>query len=230
MRLHYYMTTAKWAEVILKERRLKLSRFYEANDPFELNLIDSRDPSRRKIVKMIEKYHNERTGMICFGAVWDNPMMWAHYADKHAGICLGFEVEKNLLSTVEYTDEKIDVEFGAHLPNHGLSEELLNKVLTTKSTAWESEQELRALAALKTPDPKNGLYYTDFGPQVQLRAVIIGYRCASTTAKVVDVLGQVAAPVRVFKARPAFGRFAMVEQQEVKPVTVRPPKVSRKRL
>lgn len=65
MRL-YYMTTAKWAEVILKERRLKLSRFYEANDLFELNLIDSRDPSRRKIVKMIEKYHNERTGMICF--------------------------------------------------------------------------------------------------------------------------------------------------------------------
>lgn len=229
MRLYFYMTTAKWAEVILKERRLKLSRFYEANDPFELNLIDSRDPSRRKIVKMIEKYHNESTGMICFGAVWDNPMMWAHYADKHAGVCLGFEVEEKLLSTVEYTDEKIDVEFGAHLPNHGLSEELLNKVLTTKSTAWESEQERRALAELKIPDPKSGLYYTDFGPQVQLRAVIIGYRCGWTTAKVVDVLGQVAAPVRVWKARPAFGRFAMVEQHEVKPVTVRPPKASKER-
>ena len=41
MRLHHYMTTAKWAEVVLRERRLKLSRFYEANDPFELNLIES---------------------------------------------------------------------------------------------------------------------------------------------------------------------------------------------
>lgn len=229
MRLYYYMTTAKWAEVILKERRLKLSRFYEANDPFELNLIDCRDPSRRKIVKMIEKYHNERTGMICFGADWDNPMMWAHYADKHAGICLGFEIEDVLLSTVDYTDTKIDVEFGAHLPNHGLSTELLNKVLTTKSTAWASEKEHRALAALITPDPKNGLYYTVFGPQVQLRAVIIGYRCRWTVANVADLLGQVAAPVRVSKARPAFGRFAMVEQRQVKSITVRPPKVSRKR-
>lgn len=223
MRL-YYMTDAKWAEVILKERRLKLSRFYEANDPFELNLIDSRDPKRREIVKMIEKYHNERTGMICFGAVWDNPMMWAHYADKHKGVCLGFEVEDKLVSTVDYTDAKIDVEFGEHLPNHGLSVELLNKVLTTKSTAWTQEQECRVLAALKTPDPKSGLYFTEFGAQVELRAVIIGHRCTWTTGKVVGLLGQVTAPVRVWQARPAFGRFAMAEQHLVKPVTVRPPK------
>ncbi len=228
MRL-YYMTTSKWAEVILKERRLKLSRFYEANDPFELNLIGSRDQSRRKIVKTIEQYHNERTGMICFGAVWDNPMMWAHYADKHAGVCLGFHVEDKLVSTVNYTDEKIDVEFGAHLPNHGLSVELLNKVLISKSTAWKSEAERRVLAELKIPDPNTGLYYTDFGPQLQLRAVIIGHRCAWTTAKVVDLLGEVVAPVRVWKARPAFGRFAMVEQHQVKAVTVRPQKGLKRR-
>jgi hypothetical protein len=228
MRL-YYMTAAKWAELMLRDRRLKLSRFYEANDPFELNLIDSRDPNRRKIVKMIEKYHNERTGLACFGVVWDNPMMWAHYAEKHTGVCLGFDVEDRLVSTVEYTDEKIDVEFGAHLPHHGLSGELLNKVLTTKSKAWVLEQERRVLAELETPDPTNGLYYTDFGVQFQLRAVIIGHRCTWTTAKVVDLLGQVVAPVRIWKARPAFGRFAMVEQHEVRPVTVRPPKAAKRR-
>lgn len=228
MRL-YYMTTAKWAEVILKERRLKLSRFYEANDPFELNLIDSRDPRRCKIVKMIERYHNERTGMICFGATWDNPIMWAHYADKHAGACLGFEVEDELVSTVDYTDEKIDVEFGVHLPNHGLSVELLKKVLISKSTAWKSEAERRVLAALNIPDPKNGLYYTDFGPQMKLRAVIIGHRCTWTTAKVVNLLGQVVTPVRIWKARPAFGRFAMVEQHQFKSVTVRQPKAAKRR-
>ena len=227
MRL-YYMTTAKWAEVILKERRLKLSRFYETNDPFELNLIDSRDQMRREIVKMIEKYHNDQTGMICFGAGWDNPMMWAHYADKHCGACLGFEVEDKLVSTVEYTDKKINVEFGTHLPNHVLSAELLEKVLTTKSTSWASEQERRVLAKLKVSDPKNGLYYTDFGSQVELREVIIGHRCTWTSVKVVGLLGQVVAPVRIWKARPAFGRFAMVEQHLVKPVTVRPPKIARK--
>lgn len=226
MRL-YYMTDAKWAEVILKERRLKLSRFNETNDPFELNLIDSRDPARRKIVKMIEAHHNAHTGMICLGALWDNPMMWAHYGDKHKGVCLGFEVEDNLVSVVNYTDKKIEVEFGEHLPHHGLSVELLTKVLTTKSSAWMLEQEHRVLAGLKTPDSKNGLYFVDFGSQLELREVIIGHRCPWTTAEVAALLGQVVAPVRIWKARPAFGRFAMVEQHLVKPVTVRPPKVKR---
>jgi hypothetical protein len=223
MRL-YYMTAAKWAEVILKERRLKLSRFHEANDPFELNLIDSRDQGRRTIAKMIEKHHTERTGMICFGATWDNPMMWAHYADKHSGICLAFDVDDTLVSIIDYTDKKIDVDLGPHLPKHGLSAELLRKILTTKSSAWAPEQERRTLADLTIPDPTSGLYYTDFGPQVQLRAVIIGHRCVWTTTKAVELLGEVAEPVRISKVRPAFGRFAMVEQHEVKPVTVRPPK------
>ena len=227
MRL-YYMTTAKWAEVILKERRLKLSRFYESNDPFELNLIDSRGSERRKIVKMIEKYHNEHTGMICFGAVWNNPMMWAHYADKHFGVCLAFDVEDKVVSTVEYTDKKIDVEFGAHLPNHGLSVELLNRILTTKSMAWVSEQERRVLAKLEVPNSKNGLYYIDFGSQVELREVVIGHRCVWTLAKVVSFLGQVVSPVRIWKVRPAFGRFEMVAQHLFTPATVRPPKGARK--
>lgn len=224
----YYMTAAKWAEVILTEHRLKLSRFYEANDPFELNLIDSRDPRRRKIVKMIEEYHNQRTGMICFSTVWNNPMMWAHYADKHKGLCLGFDVEDHLVSNVEYTDEKLNVEFGAHLPNHGLSAELLNNVLITKSKVWAAEQERRVFASLTNPDPKSGLYYTDFGSQIQLRSVIIGHRCTWTTAKAVGLLGQVVKPVRIWKVRPAFGRFEMVEQHQVKSVIVRPEKAQRK--
>ena len=225
MDLYYYMTSEKWAEVILKERRLKLSRFFESNDPFELNLIDSRDDKRREIVRLLSNYHDRNTGMICFGRVWDNPAMWAHYADKHKGVCLGFTIEPALLSKVDYTDSKIDVDLGPHLPHHGLSAELINKVLTTKSTAWRDEQEWRVLAQLKTPDPGNGLYYTDFGAQVELRAVIIGHRCTWTTDKAVGLIdGYVAAPVRIWKARPAFGRFAMVEQRLVPAVTVKPPK------
>jgi hypothetical protein len=218
----YYMTSTEWAAVILKEHRLKLSRFYEANDPFELNLIDSRDRDTRKVVKLIESYHNNNTGMICCSTSWKSPAMWAHYADKHRGICLGMDVKDSLVSEVKYTDEKIRVEFGQHLPKHGLSAELLSRVLLTKATCWLYENEHRLLAALKTPDPKNGLYYTDFCPQVQLREVIIGHRCAWTIAHVEQLLGDVAAPVRICKARPAFGRFEMVEQGLMRPVTVRP--------
>lgn len=224
------MTSAKWAEVILKERRLKLSRFHESNDPFELNLVDSSDATRREVVRMVESYHSRSTGMICFGKTWGSPVMWAHYAEKHSGVCLGFAIEPSVLSKVDYTDKKIDVELGVHLPRGGLSVDLLNKILLTKSTSWEYEQEWRVLSQLKTPDPSNGLYYTDFGQQVELRAVILGHRCTWTTDKVAKMIeGHVTAPVRIWKARPAFGRFAMVEQHEVPSVTVKPPKVKKAR-
>jgi len=218
----YYMTSTEWAAVILKERRLKLSRFYETNDPFELNLIDSRNRYTRKIANLIESYHNKKTGMICCSTNWKSPAMWAHYADKHRGICLGMDVDDSLVSEVKYTDEKIRVEFGQHLPTHGLSAELLSTILLTKSTCWSYENEHRLLAALETPDPKNGLYYIEFGRQIELRELIIGHRCAWTNVDVERLLGDVAAPVRICKARPAFGRFEMVEQGLMRPVTVRP--------
>ena len=70
----YYMTSSKWADVILKERRLKLSRFYESNDPFELRLIDSRPTETRKYASLIADDYNKTIGMICFGADWTSPV------------------------------------------------------------------------------------------------------------------------------------------------------------
>jgi hypothetical protein len=223
MRL-YYMTSKTWGEVVLKERRLKLSRFYESNDPFELMLIDNRTKDTRALVKLIADYFHKNVGMICFGAQWGSPVMWAHYADKHSGVCLGFDVNDALLTRVEYTDAKISVPFGTHLPNFGLSATLLQQITTTKATDWSYEREYRAMGGLVTRDPKTGFYYTDFGPQVQLREVIIGHRCTWTPVSVRELLREVEMPVRVCKARPAFGKFEMVEQKQVKPVIVRPKK------
>ena len=223
METYFYMTSAKWAKVILRERRLKLSRFNESNDPFELNLIDSRDQSRREIVRMLVEHHNKNTGMICFGKTWQNPVMWAHYAEKHKGVCLGFSIASSVISEVNYTDRKIDVDVGLYLPSGGLSADLIKKTLLTKSTAWQYEAEWRVLAQLETPDPSNGLYYTDFAEQLELRSVIIGYRCSWTPADVVSIIGHnVTSPVRIFKARPAFGRFEMVEQHAVRSMMINP--------
>ena len=119
----YYMTFAKSAEVILKERRLKLARFGELNDPFELSLIDSRPRDTRRVGKLITDHFHKTIGVICFGANWASPVMWAHYAGKHVGVALGFDVSDGLLTKIDYTDRKINVSFGAHLPMHGLSEE-----------------------------------------------------------------------------------------------------------
>lgn len=220
----YYMTSAKWAEVILKERRLKLSRFSEANDPFELRLIDTRDRTVRKYAQLICDYFEKNVGMICFGANWKSPVMWAHYADKHTGVALGFDVPDELASEVIYTNERIRVPFGSNLPAHGLTAELLSQVRNTKASDWSYEREYRLGGALRIADPRTGLYYTDFGEQLQMREVIIGCRCAWSVSNVQSMIGELPWSVRICKARPAFGRFEMVEQQQVRPLIVEPGK------
>ena len=59
----YYMTSAHWGAVILKTRRLKLSRFFESNDPFELKLVDSRKREQRQMVKTISEHLNSTYAM-----------------------------------------------------------------------------------------------------------------------------------------------------------------------
>lgn len=210
----YYLTNCHWAEVILRERRLKLSRFHESNDPFELRLIDDRSRSIRKYTRIIADYFEKNVGMLCFGENWRSPPMWAHYAEKHAGVCLGFDAEESLLTTVEYTDEKIRVDFGRELPQFGLSQPLLRQLLTTKSKHWSYERERRILAHLEVCDPKTALFYHDFDHQLVLRELILGCRCPWSDADARRYLGAVSAVVHVLKARPAFGRFEMVERQD----------------
>jgi Protein of unknown function (DUF2971) len=220
----YYLTSTKWAEVILKERRLKLARFGELNDPFELSLIDSRQRDTRKVVKPMTDYFAKTIGVICFGANWASPVIWAHYGDKHFGVALGFDVQGQLLTRIQYTDKKIPVPFGSHLPKYGLSAALLSKVRMTKATDWSYEREYRVESALRIKDPVTGLYYVDCGPHLALREVIVGHRCGWTAGTIRPMLGTVSQRVRICKARPAFGRFEMVENEQFKPVAVKPKK------
>jgi hypothetical protein len=217
----YYMTSAKWAEVILKERRLKLARFGELNDPFELSLIDNRQRDTRRVVQLMTDHFHKTIGVICFGANWASPVMWAHYGDKHFGVAFGFDVPDELLTKIQYTDKKIEVPFGKQLPKYGLSAALLNKVRMTKATDWSYEREYRVESALRIKDPVTGLYYVDFGPQLTLRDVIVGHRCAWIVHAIRPMLGTVTEPIRICKARPAFGRFEMVENKQIKAVTIK---------
>ena len=136
---------------------------------------------------------------------------------------MGFDVTDGLATRIDYTNDRIRVPLGAHLSKHGLTAELLTQVRTTKATDWAYEREYRVEAELTTQDPATGLYYTDFGPQIQLREVIIGHRCSWTPAKARDLVADnIEQPVRICKARPAFGRFEMVEQRLAKPLVVEP--------
>jgi hypothetical protein len=79
--------------------------------------------------------------------------MWAHYAEKHRGFCVG--INKKTLSFIKFT-KLIDVEYLNSLPKRPLfpSDEenvgYLLKHLSTKSKHWSYEREVRLVYLLKS--------------------------------------------------------------------------------
>src|SRR5438309_1929459 len=88
----YHFTTAEHAISNIALSRLKVARFSEANDPLELLALNFRVRGVRWPIRNLKKEQNELKGMLCFSANWTKVTLWSHYAAKHRGVCLGFDV------------------------------------------------------------------------------------------------------------------------------------------
>lgn len=226
MRL-YYMTNLETAQkYILPEWRMKLSTFDKVNDPFELLCADQSENFQRSVLKTLREHWIRRVGFICFSSNWESPLMWAHYADSHKGVCLGFDLlDEEKLQKMIYEPDRLKGLFDKTMPDSNVNEYTLMKVLTTKYKQWEYENEWRVFANLEDCDAKTGFYYVDLGPNFLLREVIVGANCAAPVhhlAKLVKESGKVLEPVTVIKARPAFQTFTMTVQKKVKTLVVKP--------
>ncbi len=112
----------------------------------DLSLEMRKDKSgvKKTILKTLENIKN-CSGIACFSATQKHPLLWAHYAQKHTGICIGFS--RNLLfsklfpetwyARVRYTE---DIEPINYFKEGPLT--LVNWVFT-KSRVWSYEKEIR---------------------------------------------------------------------------------------
>lgn len=88
----YYFTCARCALDNISKRYIKISKRDDLNDPFEQRLATEAGSQYKDVVDEISNDLSKKFGIVCFTHAQPNhPLMWAHYADKHAGICLGFE-------------------------------------------------------------------------------------------------------------------------------------------
>src|SRR5262249_37228952 len=106
----YHLTTAEHAISNIALGRLKLARFSDLNDPFELIAANFREREVRKIVRSFKSAFDAQTGLLSFSEDWVEPLLWSHYAARHRGICLGFNIPRNLLEAVQYQDERLRAE------------------------------------------------------------------------------------------------------------------------
>ncbi len=200
----YHFVNKEYGLKDLREKRLKISRIMDLNDPFEFLGADLSDREFRKAMKATKKELSKTSGILCFSKNWSNPVQWAHYADRHKGLCLGFDVPDKHLSKVKYVRERL-------LVNSKTTEKLMLKLLTTKFHHWHYEQEYRAFVNLEEED--NGLYYTDFSEIIKLRQVIIGAHSAVTNYEVNEAIGNTDHKIEIFKARAAFRKFEIVRNR-----------------
>ncbi len=204
MRVYHFLPTIYALENIEK-KRIKISEIDQLNDPFELWCVSQEDQSLRAALRNYKKEMSERFGMICFCKQWHNPLLWSHYADKHRGMCLGFDVDDRGLKAVKYVAKSSNLKFP-------LTKESTDELLFTKYRDWQYEEELRNWFAFDKRE--DGYYFYPFDGFIQLREVIAGPLCPESKDRIDETLKDYPEQVSVIKARLAFKTFQVVENRE----------------
>ena len=78
-------------------------------------------------------------------------------------------------------------------------QEIMIKLMTTKFSSWNYEQEYRAFVKLDNKE-SDGNYYKNFGGELILREVIVGIRSVLTRKDVVSAIGNLSHKINIFKA------------------------------
>ena len=220
MRLYHFLN-AEHALDDIRKKRIKISLIPDLNDPFELWTIPLPASQHRKVWQATVQDIGKKFGVICLSRKWSNPLLWSHYAHKHFGICLGFDVDDELIKDVIYRKSKLTWPLDVKKPNGGLNQVQMQKILYTKFSDWRYEDEVRVMANLNDPEPcacpdnPNRLcYFSDFNSKFQLKEVIVGIRSKVTKVEIQKSLKDYQHHVKIVKARLAFNTFSVVPNKK----------------
>lgn len=131
----------------------------------------------------------------------DSILMWSHYANHHTGICLEFDINRNIFGwarKVTYREDFLVINPALLRDPTALTE----TILLTKSSHWGYENEYRLLARDRKTDPQFSLTCEDeflLLPTGSLTGVIVGAKCSETNVASIKALVAEYAPDVVLK-------------------------------
>jgi len=213
MRVYYY-TAQEFALSNIINERIKISLLDDLNDPFEFLGVDLSDKGFRAAFKAGRDAAAKEAGIISFSRGWQNPLMWAHYGDKHKGVCLGFDIDASHIKEVTYFPEIMPAEIDMEKKYGGLTVDVIENLMCTKYIDWKYEDEVRVIIPLETKD-QSGFYFTSFKGNMELKEVILGPRCNLTIDSVVKHLCTYKTKVSVVQSRIAFTKYEVVRNNSV---------------
>lgn len=214
MRVYHYLP-AEWAIDDIKKRRLKISKFNDLNDPFEFLNGEMSNRDYQQALDETMKEMCQDTGVVCFSKNNTDPLLWGHYADKHKGICLGFDIsdadEVDYISNKKSLCAEFEKELNSIIWNSKEQQRILRKFFLSKYKGWQYEDEVRVIAQLEEKD-KDGNFFINFSRDLVLKQVLIGVRCNQAGV----VLKHVDEHVEVIQTRLDFETFKVVESYRLK--------------
>jgi hypothetical protein len=211
----YKFLSAEFALDNLLKRRMKISEFHDMNDPFELQGVSVSDP-------LIDKFvvdHNFRSyGSLCFTEGWTHPLLWSLYADRHKGICLGFDIdpsvevfEPSYVSNREKIDASTLMNTASTSPDFITAADMMARRLWTKFEEWRFERERRVFIRLQNEQKDGPFYFADFDHNLRPCTVILGKRCAVADETVRKAIVRYDPKIEVKRATLSPTHFAIVE-------------------
>jgi Protein of unknown function (DUF2971) len=198
----------------IKDRRTKISHIQDLNDPFEALSFRLPDKSVRNRFENERRRFSERYGLLCFSKTWSNALMWSHYADRHRGLCLGFDVSNKHLVHVTYDAHRLfDKEGRLKLT---IDENTILDCLRTKYASWSYEQEVRCIEPIEHAKKEGSLYFMVFSENLKLAEIVIGPRLKGARSEIEAALGESGSCVEIVNSRLAFNSFRVVRQNDKK--------------
>ena len=216
MIVYYQFLSSHNAITDLERKMIKVSRIKKANDIFELQPYLRFDRRKRRRLEEVRSIIADTYGMVCFSADWQEPIMWAHYADRNRGIVLGFEVvsKRFCIEPVEYPTTRKKIPFGNTLSI--TSSDYIKAVGYIKYVNWSYEKEHRFFVKLDDCLNIEGNYFLKFGNDLVLRKVIVGpahpYKSKKNYAKMGRYFVELVKPfsAELMVTRPEFGGYRIV--------------------
>ena len=185
----YYFTQSQWATEDIVLKRLKISDIKDLNDPYELTgyIVNV---NKKKVKNEFKEDISDKYGIICFSNSYHSMLMWSHYADKHRGICLGFDICEDDCFDVIYSESMTNFQNNFNTPSTPFTLKDLQGILSLKYREWAYEEECRIYSPFDSSISHSGFNFEQFGERLQLREVIFGVQNNTEPATLIRFIEQ----------------------------------------
>jgi hypothetical protein len=217
MRLYHFLNVG-YAIDDVEKKRVKISLWKDVNDPWELMPFDLSDLRNLRALEGFKTTMSKQFSFVSLCKHWRSPLMWVHYAERHQGAALGFEVTDAFCTPIKYVPNVYLLptakpqRMGEQILNDG--RRVIDVMLDTKFDGWSYEEEVRVFANQDGSNTENGIEFYPLSADFALREVILGEKCPLSIAQFRASVPSMDASVSVIRARRAVHDFCLEENPD----------------